>query len=191
MRMSDFPLPPDLPPPTDDGAAAHLEGMALPDVRMPSTGGGEVSLANRTGWMVVYCYPATGTPGVPLPGGWNEIPGARGCTPQTCAFRDRHAPLRVLGVELYGVSVQSSAAQREAAERLGVDFPLLSDASFAFTQALRLPTFEADGRRFLKRVTLVARDGIIEAVFYPVFPPDENAAEVLAWLRDGPLKTPV
>ena len=126
--MSDFPLPPDLPPPTDDGAAAHLEGMALPDVRMPSTGGGEVSLANRTGWMVVYCYPATGTPGVPLPGGWNDIPGARGCTPQTCAFRDQHAPLRALGVGVYGVSVQSSAAQREAAERLGVEFPLLSDA---------------------------------------------------------------
>lgn len=182
--MTDFPLPPDLPAPSDDGAAAHLEGVALPDVPLPSTSGGEVSLAGRPGWTIVYCYPATGTPGVPLPRGWDRIPGARGCTPQSCAFRDVHGELRALGAEPFGVSVQAPAVQREAAERLGLGFPLLSDASFAFSEALRLPIFEVEGRRFLRRVTLVACDGIIETTFYPVFPPDENASEVLAWLRE-------
>ena len=139
----------------------------------------------------MYCYPATGTPGTALPAGWNETPGARGCTPQSCAFRDRHGELRALGVSLFGVSVQTPGVQREAAERLELGFPLLSDEALEFAHALRLPTFELAGRAFLKRLTLVARDGIVAATFYPVFPPDENAAEVLAWLRNGPLKPQV
>lgn len=184
--MADFPLPGDLPVPHDDGACDHLEGMTLPHLRLRSTDGIEVDLAELPGWTVVYCYPATGTPGVPLPTGWNEIPGARGCTPQSCTFRDHHAELRTHGADLFGLSVQSFEEQREAAQRLGLTFPLLSDDQLAFGRALGLPTFAADGRRFLKRTTLIAHAGVIEKVFYPVFPPDRNASDVLEWLAQRP-----
>lgn len=180
--MSDFPLPPNLPAPIDDGACDHLTGMVVPAVRLPSTGGGGVDLGALEGTVVLYVYPATGTPGVPLPEGWNDIPGARGCTPQSCAFRDHAAALRAHGARVYGVSVQDTATQREAAERLHLPFPLLSDADGSFRSALKLPTFEAGGERYLKRVTLVIENGRIAKVFYPVFPPDANAQEVLAWL---------
>lgn len=179
---SDFPLPPDLPPPIDDGACDHLPGRHLPSLRLASTHGDDVDLASLQGRTVVYCYPATGTPGVPLPTGWNEIPGARGCTPQACAFRDHHAELTRAGVAVYGLSAQRPEAQAEAAARLDLSFPLLSDTAFAWIDALGLPTFEADGRRFSKRVTLVVLDGVIERVFYPVFPPQENPREILEWL---------
>lgn len=183
--MSEFPLPPDLPPPTDRGGCDHLEGMTLPSVAMLATTGGEIDLSKRSEWVVVFCYPMTGTPGVALPSGWNEIPGARGCTPQACSFRDLHAEISAHGAELYGLSVQSPAEQLEAMRRLHLPYPLLSDAKFAFSDALDLPRFEADDRSYLERVTLIARHGVIVKVFYPVFPPDQNAADVLDWLAES------
>jgi peroxiredoxin len=181
-------LPSDLPRPLDDGACDHLPGLAMPSVRLPSTAGRLVDLgalgAART---VIYCYPRTGRPGEPLPDGWDMIPGARGCTPQSCGFRDHHRELADLGAEVYGLSTQTTDYQREMAERLHLPFPVLSDAHFAFTDALRLPTFEAGGMRLIKRLTLIVRDQRIEHVFYPVFPPDESAAEVLDWLERHPI----
>lgn len=181
-------LPTDLPVPTDDGACAHLVGMALPTaLPLPATTGGTVDLAALPGRTVVYCYPRTGQPDAPVPDGWDAIPGARGCTPQSCAFRDHYAELRGLGAAVYGLSTQTTDYQREAAERLHLPFPLLSDAELAFARALQLPTFTFDGVELLKRVTLILRDGRIEHVFYPVFPPDANAAEVVRWLQAHPL----
>jgi peroxiredoxin len=177
-------LPPDLPAPVDDGACDHLPGLAMPAVRLPSTAGRLVDLAALSApRTVIYCYPRTGQPGQPLPDGWDAIPGARGCTPQTCAFRDHHRELAGLGAEVYGLSTQSTEYQREMAERLHVPFEVLSDERFAFADALRLPTFEAGGMRLIKRLTLIVRDGRIEHVFYPVFPPDESADQAVSWLR--------
>ena len=176
-------LPADLPPPLDDGGARHLPGMALPHCQLASTRGGWIDPAAITGRVILYCYPMTGRPGMPLPDGWDEIPGARGCTPQACAFRDHHAELRALGTQVFGLSVQTNDYQQEAAQRLHLPFALLSDAGYEFTDALRLPTFEADGRRLNKRITLIARDGRIEHCFYPVFPPDKSSEQVLDWLR--------
>jgi peroxiredoxin len=188
--MTDSPenlrLPDDLPVPEDDGACDHLAGMALPHVTLAATDGTMVDLAARSGRTVVYCYPRTGKPGEPSPAGWDEIPGARGCTPQSCAFRDHHAELRALGAEVFGLSAQTTDYQREAAERLHLPFPLLSDVSLRFASALRLPTFTVEEMTLLKRVTLILRDGRIEHVFYPVFPPDANAAEVARWLAEHP-----
>jgi peroxiredoxin len=182
-------LPPDLPVPTDDGAAAHLPGLRLPSVSLPATDGGTVDLSSLPGRTVVYIYPRTGRPDQEVPAGWNEIPGARGCTPQSCAFRDHYAELRALGARVFGLSTQDTAYQREAVDRLHLPFPLLSDEQLAFAAALRLPTFQVDslpGQTLLKRLTLILRDGRIEHVFYPVFPPDQNAADVLAWLTAHP-----
>ncbi len=177
-------LPPDIPVPRDDGTARHLAGMKLPDLALPSTRGGAVNLARLPGRTVLYIYPRTGVPGVDLPPGWNDIPGARGCTPQSCGFRDHFAELKALGVShLFGSSTQDTAYQREAAERLHLPFPLLSDAKLAFARALNLPMFSVAGMTLLKRMALVIDDGTIAKVFYPVFPPDQNAAEVAAWLR--------
>ncbi len=181
-------LPNNLPIPQDDGACTHLTGMALPPVALPATDGTSVTLAALPGRTVVYCYPRTGKPGEPLPTGWDEIPGARGCTPESCAFRDHYADLRALGVAVYGLSAQTTEDQREAAERLHLPYPLLSDAALAFASALRLPTFTVDSMTLLKRVTLILRDGRIEHVFYPVFPPDANAAEVVRWLTEQPVE---
>jgi peroxiredoxin len=177
-------LPDDLPVPVDDGAADHLTGLALPDVTLAATDGSRVNLSRLSGRTVVYIYPRTGRPGQAMPTGWNGIPGARGCTPQSCSFRDHFDELRALGVrQLYGLSTQDSDYQREAVERLHLPFAILSDADFALQRALRLPTFAVDGMVLLKRMALVIDDGKVTKVFYPVFPPDRSAAEVVAWLR--------
>jgi|SRR5947209_7976517 len=178
-----YSLPPDLPVPEDDGAADHLQGMRLPQLPLMSTRDVRVNLASLPGTTVVYCYPRTGQPNREVPAGWNEIPGARGCTPQSCAFRDHHAELRELGAEVFGLSTQTTEYQREAVKRIELPFALLSDVDLAFTRALRLPTFEFEGMILIKRLTLIVEDGTIVKVFYPVFPPDRNAGDVIAWLE--------
>jgi peroxiredoxin len=175
-------LPPNIPAPQDDGAAVHLTGMTLPDLALPATDGGSVNLSKLAGRTMVYIYPRTGVPGVDLPPGWNEIPGARGCTPQSCSFRDHFDELKRLGVaQLFGLSAQDTAYQQEAATRLHLPFAILSDEALALTKALNLPTFVTAGMTLLKRMALVIDDGVIVKVFYPVFPPDKNAEEVVAW----------
>jgi peroxiredoxin len=179
-------LPPDIPVPQDDGGARHLAGTKLPDIALAATNGPVVNLSELKGRAVVYIYPRTGVPGVDAPPGWDDIPGARGCTPQSCGFRDHYAELKVLGVaHVYGLSTQDSGYQREAAERLHLPFPILSDADLKLTHALGLPTFATSGMTLLKRMALIIDDGTIVKAFYPVFPPDKNAAEVIAWLRRG------
>ena len=180
-------LPDDLPVPVDDGAARHLAGLALPDVALAATDGSAVNLSRLSGRTVVYVYPRTGRPGQAMPTGWNAIPGARGCTPQSCSFRDHFKELRALGVaRVYGLSTQDGDYQREAVVRLHLPFAILSDADFALQRALRLPTFTVDGMVLLKRMALVIDDGVITKAFYPVFPPDRNAADVIAWLQAAP-----
>jgi len=176
-------LPKDLPVPQDDGACSHLTGMRLPRLTLASTAGRSVDLSALKGTTVVYVYPRTGRPDQESPAGWNQIPGARGCTPQSCAFRDHFEELTRAGAaHVYGLSTQDTTYQREAVERLHLPFELLSDEKLEFVKALRLPTFEVDGMTLIKRLTLIARDGVIEKVFYPVFPPDRNAGDVVAWL---------
>jgi peroxiredoxin len=179
-------LPKNLPEPTDDGASDHLPGTSLPPVSLMSTAGEPVDLSALSGRTVVYCYPLTGRPDTELPQGWDEIPGARGCTPQSCAFRDHHEELRTLGARVFGLSTQDTEYQREAAERLRLPYELLSDEDLDFAKALGLPTFEVEGMVLLKRLAMVIEDGSIEKVFYPVFPPDKNAEEVIEWLRQDP-----
>jgi peroxiredoxin len=177
-------LPADLPVPIDDGACDHLPRMRLPALALPATDGGMVDLSTLPGRSVVYVYPRTGRPDQSLPAGWDEIPGARGCTPQSCAYRDFAAELASLGARVFGLSTQDTAYQQEAAVRLHLPFPLLSDERLALATALGLPTFQVDGMTLIKRLTLVIADGVIETVFYPVFPPDADAANVAAWLRE-------
>jgi peroxiredoxin len=180
-------LPSDLPAPVDDGAADHLPGRALPRLALPATDGTAVDLSTLPGRVVVFAYPRTGRPGEkPFVPDWDLIPGARGCTPQTCAFRDLAADFAALGCRIFGLSTQESAYQQEMAARLHLPFPVLSDAQLKLAGALRLPTFQAAGVTLLKRLTWVARDGVVEKVFYPVFPPDRNAAEVRDWLGAAP-----
>jgi peroxiredoxin len=177
-------VPPDLPVPVDDGGARHLTGLALPDLPLAATDGTQVNLAKLRGRTVVYIYPRTGLPGVPSLEGWDAIPGARGCTPQSCGFRDHFADLAALGVaRIHGLSTQTTDYQREAAERLHLPFSLLSDVDLALTRAIDLPTFEVAGMTLLKRMAWVIDDGLLTKVFYPVFPPDRNAEGVIAWLR--------
>ena len=179
-------LPPDLPAPQDDGAADHLTGMSLPELALPATNGQAVDLSVLPGRTVVYAYPRSGRPGEPsLVEGWDLIPGARGCTPEACGFRDHHAELRAAGANVFGLSTQDTAYQRELADRLHLPFAILSDAELELTRALRLPTFEVAGQRLLRRLTLVITGGVVEHVFYPVFPPDTHAGEVLAWLGEA------
>jgi peroxiredoxin len=180
-----YTLPDDLPVPEDDGACDHLPGRALPAVRLHATRGEPVDLAEvgAEGTAVLFIYPRTGKPGEPLPDGWDLIPGARGCTPQSCAFRDLHGEFAERGVDLFGLSAQSPEDQAEFAERVHLRFPLLSDRSLELAAALELPTFGVAGMTLYKRLTLVIRAGEIVMVFYPVFPPDKNASEVLAWLN--------
>lgn len=179
-----YDLPNDLPVPQDDGACNHLTGMRLPRLALRSTAGRSVDLSALKSRTVVYFYPRTGRPDQEVPTGWNQVPGARGCTPQSCAFRDHFEELKRAGAaHVFGLSTQDTAYQREAVERLHLPFELLSDEKLEFAKALRLPTFEVDGMRLIKRVTLIARDGVIEQVFYPVFPPDRNAEGILSWLR--------
>ena len=184
--MSDYQqLPDNLPAPPDDGAADHLPGAAMPSVVLRDTSQNEVALDQLgPGRTVVYLYPLSGRPGVDLPDGWDAIPGARGCTPEACGFRDHHADLQAAGARaVYGLSSQSTDYQAELAERLGLPFSILSDPDLAFAEALDLPTFEAGGERLFSRLTLIVTDGRIEHAFYPIFPPDGHAAEVVEWLR--------
>jgi peroxiredoxin len=186
-------LPAALPVPADDGAAAHLTGAAMPPIALPATSGEPVrvdTVPAGFGRLIIYAYPMTGLPGVPVPDGWDEIPGARGCTPESCGFRDHAAELAAVGAAVAGLSTQSTAYQQEAAARLRLPFPLLSDADLTLTHALKLPTFDIDlaaayegggPRTLLRRLTLAVSRGVIEKVFYPVFPPDQHAGEVLAW----------
>ena len=184
--MSTTDLPDDLPVPEDDGAADHLTGIGIPNVVLSGTNG-TVDLGALPGVAVIYCYPMTGTPGVALPDGWNDIAGARGCTPQSCAFRDHLVELTGAGADhVHGVSTQTVDELNEARERLNLPYALLSDAGGVLAEALRLPTMEVEGRTMLKRLTMIVRDGTISKVFYPVFPPDRNAGDVLEWLRANP-----
>jgi peroxiredoxin len=179
-------LPAGLPAPVDDRGAAHLIGMKLPDLALPATDGCVANLGRLTGRTVVYIYPRTGRPGQALPTGWDAIRGARGCTPQSCGFRDHFAELKRLGVaQLYGLSTQDTAYQREAVERLHLPFAILSDADLKLTRALNLPTFTVDGMTLIKRMAWVIDDGVITKVFYPVFPPDKSVEDVLSWLQSS------
>jgi peroxiredoxin len=178
-----YELPKGLPVPQDDGACRHLPGMRLPRLSLTSTRARAVDLSALSGRTVVYAYPRTGEPDKDPPPGWDAIPGARGCTPQSCAFRDHFEELRRAGAsEVFGLSTQDTGYQREVAERLHLPFGLLSDANLELTRALKLPTFEVAGMTLIKRLTLILNDGAVEHVFYPVFPPDRNAGDVLAWL---------
>jgi peroxiredoxin len=186
-----YQLPVDLPVPVDDGAARHLLGLPLPPIGLPSTSGDLVRLDDATiSLAVVYCYPRTGRPDANALGGterWDAIPGARGCTPQSCGYRDHHPDLELLGARVYGLSTQTTEYQREAVSRLQLPFALLSDAAGEFSAALRLPWFEVDGVRLLKRLTLVIRHGYILHCVYPVFPPDKDAQAVISWIRNSAL----
>ena len=188
VRVSDsvnpYVLPDDLPVPVDDGAADHLEGAEMPALSLPATAGDALDLSKAArGTLVLYVYPRTGRPGEPLPEGWDDIPGARGCTPQSCAFRDNFGELRALSADVLGMSAQPLSDQTEFAERVELPYPILSDPELALADALALPTFEVAGMRLYRRLTVVARAGRIVKAFYPVFPPDRNAADVVAWLQ--------
>jgi peroxiredoxin len=177
-------LPSGIPVPQDDGAADHLEGTRLPDLMLAATDGSNVYLSKLAGRTVIYIYPRTGVPGIDPPPGWDMIPGARGCTPQSCSFRDHFGELRALGVaHVFGLSAQDTAYQQEAATRLQLPFPILSDEKLGLAKALRLPTFNAASMTLLKRMALVIDNGIITKVFYPVFPPDQSAVQVIAWIQ--------
>jgi peroxiredoxin len=178
-------LPANLPVPEDDGACEHLEGMSFPSISLIGTSGNKIDIGSSHGFVVVYFYPLIGRPDSPPMLGWNEIPGARGCTPQSCAFRDLYAEFTALGVTVYGASTQSHSEQVEASGRLHLPFELVSDSSFELTSALKLPTFEYNSSVLVKRLTLIVKNGTIEKVFYPVFPPNENAANVMAWLTEN------
>ncbi|MBO0764953.1 MAG: peroxiredoxin [Hyphomicrobiaceae bacterium] len=177
-----------IPAPQDDGGARHLTGMVVPEVVLGATDGRQVSLAKIPGRVVVFAYPRTGIPGQISPvDNWDTIPGARGCTPHACGFRDLHKDLSAAGAaRVFGLSTQDTAYQREAVERLNLPFPLLSDEKLALSHALRLPLMQVADMTLIKRLALVIDDGRIAKVFYPVFPPDRNAGEVLAWLRHNP-----
>lgn len=178
-------LPKNLPVPIDDGAAAHLKGSQLPNIELISTDGDTINLANLIGLWVIYIYPMTGRPDVALPVGWNDIPGARGCTPQSCGFRDHYSELMVLKANVLGISAQSTEYQREVKDRLHLPYKLLSDSTLKLKHAVGLPTFNVAGMELFKRITLITENGLILKVFYPVFPPDLNSEKVLEWLRES------
>jgi peroxiredoxin len=179
-----YTLPPDLPVPEDDGAADHLTGLTIPRLELPTTDQRALDLAEAgRQLLVLYIYPRTGRPGEELPTGWDDIPGARGCTPQACSFRDLHAEISAIGAHTLGLSAQNVADQHEVVERLHLPYALASDPLLTVAEALRLPTFEVDGMRLYRRITLIIDRGKIEHVFYPVFPPNRNAQDVLEWLQ--------
>ena len=180
-------LPDDLPRPEDDGGADHLRGSPMPAIALPSTTGRMIDLSRLRGRSVVYAYPMTGVPNVELPAGWNDIPGARGCTPQTLSFQSQKDVFATLSATIFGLSTQTTAYQQEMSDRLGLSFPILSDADLKLTEALRLPTMTVEGMHLMKRLTLILRDGVVEHVFYPVFPPDRATEDVVAWLRSHPM----
>jgi peroxiredoxin len=184
MTQSWESLPPNLPAPEDDGAADHLQGAEMPHLSLPSTAGTELDLRQESeGTLVLYIYPRTGKPGEPLLPGWDDIPGARGCTPESCSFRDHAADIERLGARVLGLSAQSLEDQHEFAERVGLPYPIISDPELDLAKALNLPTFETSGLTLYKRITLIVREHRIVHVFYPVFPPDEAAANVITWLQ--------
>jgi peroxiredoxin len=177
-------IPANLPVPLDDGACDHLPGTKVPSLPLQSTKGRTVNLAAAaSGRVIVYAYPHTGTPDKEVPANWNEIPGARGCTPQSCSMRDHYKEVKALGAEIFGLSTQTTEYQKEMVERLHLPFEVLSDVDLKLTHALNLPTFTFDGMTLIKRLTLVIKDGRIEKVFYPVFPPDKHGEQVVAWLK--------
>jgi len=180
----DFPLPPNLPVPIDDGACAHLTGSLLPSIALTSTSNTLVDPSIMEGLVIIFCYPRTGTPGEIIPEEWDMIPGARGCTPQACAFRDTFVELRALGVNhVFGLSTQDTAFQTEVKDRLHLPYDILSDKELRFVKALKLPTFDWKGDSLVKRLAIAAVDGKIVRVWYPVFPSDRNAHDVIEWLR--------
>ena len=182
----DTTFPADLPVPEDDGACSHLLNTQLPSVVLPTTSGYDVDLSTLSDLTILFCYPRTGAPNETVPESWNIIPGARGCTPQACSFRDETEPLKNLGVtHLYGLSTQDTPYQREAKDRLRLPYDLLSDEKLGFVNALKLPTFEWQGSKLVKRLAIAIRDGRIIKVWYPIFPPDRNAKEVVEWLEQG------
>ena len=176
----------DLPAPPNDGGANHLTGVTLPPLALPATDGSQVQLSTLSGITIIFAYPKTGRPDVPLPEGWDMIPGARGCTPQACSFRDLHQDLRKAGAsQVLGLSTQTTDYQQEAVERLHLTFPLLSDADGDFRNTLNLPVMEVEGKILLRRLNAIVRDGKVEKVFYPVFPPDRSARDVLSWMESN------
>jgi peroxiredoxin len=176
-------LPSNLPVPVDDGACNHLQGLELPNLPLSSTSGDLVNLRDTPGLVVLFVYPLTGRPGVPLPEGWDAIPGARDCTPEACGFRDHYGEFHSLGATVFGLSTQSTNYQQEVRQRLQLQFDLLSDETGAFAEALRLPTFRVGDMRLLKRLTLICRTNRVEDVFYPVFPPGRHATEIIGFLH--------
>lgn len=176
-------LPKNLPKPTDDGSCNHLQGMSIPSLSLKTTSGRVIDLYKEKGFIVIFFYPMTGSPDAPPLNGWNEIPGARGCTPQTCAYRDNYEELSELGVKVFGASSQSIDQQKEAAGRLKLPFELINDSAFELTESLNLPTFDYQGIKLIRRLTLVVVDGVICKVFYPVFPPDKNVDKVISWFN--------
>jgi peroxiredoxin len=177
-------LPADLPVPQDDGSTNHLKGMRLPNISLNATNGKAVNLGDIKGKLVIYCYPMTGQPNVDLPDGWDQIPGARGCTPQSCSFRDHYQELQSLGAEVIGLSVQTTEYQKEMVDRLHLPFPVVSDANYQFQKALNMPAFVTAGMTLLKRVTLIANHGVIVAVHYPIFPSDSDPPWVIDYLKN-------
>ena len=174
-----------IPAPEDDGAAAHLTGLTLPSLNLNASDNSQVNVAQLKGRTIIYAYPMTGRPDTPLPDGWDTIPGARGCTPQSCSFRDHAQELTALGVQhLYGLSTQNTDYQQEAVNRLHLPFPLLSDNQLQLQKALSLPVMSVEGARLLKRLTMIIDNSTITKVFYPVFPPDKNTTDVIRWLKE-------
>ncbi|KAK2600017.1 hypothetical protein QQS21_005251 [Conoideocrella luteorostrata] len=186
MALNHAEIPKTIPRPVDDGLASHLKGLSIPDgISLASTGHSHVKLSELPGLTILFVYPRTGAPGEVVKEEWNNTPGARGCTAEASSYRDKHSELTELGVNsLFGLSVQDTAFQAEAKDRLGLKYDLLSDEKLEFARAMQMPTFEWEGKPLLKRCTLALREGKVEHVWYPVFPPDENAAEVAAWLKD-------
>ncbi len=181
-----YEIPPNLPIPENDGSTNHLRGLRLPNISLKATDGSTVSFGNISNRLVIYCYPMTGQPNVALPDGWDQIPGARGCTPQSCSFRDHYQELQALGAEVVGLSVQTTVYQKEMVDRLHLPFPVVSDSDYQFQKALNMPTFIAAGMALLKRVTLIANHGVIEAVHYPIFPSDSDPGWVIDYLKMHP-----
>lgn len=178
-----YEIPPGLPIPQDDGSTDHLKGLRLPTVSLKATNGTTINFGDIFSRLVIYCYPMTGQPNVALPDGWDQIPGARGCTPQSCSFRDHYRELQALGAGVVGLSVQTTEYQKEMVDRLHLPFPVVSDSDYQFQKALNMPTFIAAGMTLLKRVTLIANHGVIEAVHYPIFPSDSDPGWVIDYLK--------
>ena len=178
-----YEIPSNLPIPTDDRSTDHLKGLRLPNVSLAATNGTTINLGEIKGKLVIYCYPMTGQPNVTLPDGWDQIPGARGCTPQSCSFRDHYKELQTLGAEVLGLSVQTTEYQKEMVDRLHLPFPVVSDSDYRFQKALSMPTFVASGMTLLKRVTLIVSNGVIQAVHYPIFPSDSDPIWVIDYLK--------